>query len=482
MNDYLKSNGILILCFLFIMANSALIALEQYWFSIVPFAILILMLAFVATDKLMWFIVFTTPLSLNLEALEFGGIGMFLPTEPLLFGVMLIFFIKLLYDKTFDKDVLKHPLTIVILINLAWIILTTITSTLPIVSLKFLLARMWFVIAFYFIGTQLFKTQKNIVTFFWLYVIPLSGVALYTFIHHSTHAFAERPAHWVMQPFFKDHTVYGAVIAMMFPILLSLFGFKKNKKYTLILILMTFVFLAGIVFSYGRAAWISLIIAFLVSLIYLLRINGKLIFSVSGLLAIFLIVFWTDIVNVLEKNDQDSTSENLQEHVQSITNISTDASNLERINRWRSAIRMFEAKPILGWGPGTYAFQYAPFQSSEDLTIISTNSGDGGNAHSEFIGPLAEEGLLGALSFVLIIIVFYYKSAKLYYRLPKGELRQIVFWVTIAFTTYIVNGTLNNFLDTDKASVPFWAFIAIITAIDINQKSMINEETQLQEK
>jgi hypothetical protein len=30
-----------------------------------------------------------------------------------------------------------------------------------------------------------------------------------------------------------------------------------------------------------------------------------------------------------------------------------------------------------------------------------------------------------------------------------------------------VHGFLNNFLDTDKASVPFWGFTAIIVAIDL---------------
>ena len=33
-------------------------------------------MAFFRLDKLMWFIVFTTPLSLNLEELEIGGVGM----------------------------------------------------------------------------------------------------------------------------------------------------------------------------------------------------------------------------------------------------------------------------------------------------------------------------------------------------------------------------------------------------------------------
>ena len=90
-------------------------------------------------------------------------------------------------------------------------------------------------------------------------------------------------------------------------------------------------------------------------------------------------------------------TEDFNERIESISNVSSDASNLERFNRWNSAIRMFQERPIQGWGPGTYAFCYAPFQDSKDLTIISTNFGDGGNAHSEYLGPLAEQGLFGML-------------------------------------------------------------------------------------
>ena len=45
----------------------------------------------------------------------------------------------------------------------------------------------------------------------------------------------------------------------------------------------------------------------------------------------------------------------------------------------------------------------------------------------------------------------------------------------------MVNGTLNNFLDTDKASIPFWGFIAIIMSIDLHYKKMLKHESQQQE-
>ena len=39
--------------------------------------------------------------------------------------------------------------------------------------------------------------------------------------------------------------------------------------------------------------------------------------------------------------------------------------------------------------------------------------------------------------------------------------------MTIALVTYFVHGTLNNFLDTDKLSLPFWGAFAVITVMSI---------------
>ena len=103
-------------------------------------------MAFFRLDQLMWFIVFSTPLSINLEELDIGGVGMYVPTEPLMFGVMLLFFFRLLLEKNFDSKIIKHPITLAIFVNLVWIAITSLTSEMPVVSLKFLLARVWFVV------------------------------------------------------------------------------------------------------------------------------------------------------------------------------------------------------------------------------------------------------------------------------------------------------------------------------------------------
>ena len=173
---------------------------------------------------------------------------------------------------------------------------------------------------------------------------------------------------------------------------------------------------------------------------------------------------------VLEKNSQDS-SDSFLEHIESMSNVTTDASNLERINRWKSAIRLFQERPHLGWGPGTYQFHYAPYQNYYEKTVISTNAGDMGNAHSEYLSALAETGWPGLLVFLIFITTVFFKAIVLYPKLEDKQEQLMVMACILGLVTYFSHALLNNFLDMDKASVPIWAFVALIVVLDVNHKN-----------
>ena len=468
----IQSNQLVFFTTLFVIVNCVLLANEFFWLAFLPVVIAIVFLAFFSLEKLLLLIIFCTPFSFSLESLDFAGIGMFLPTEPLLFGVLILFLIKLLSGGKLESKLLNHPITYAIFFYLLWITFTIITSEMPLVSFKFLISRLWFIVAFYFLGFLLFKDLRNIKKFIWLFVIPLCVVILITTYKHSLFYFDLESSHLVMYPFFKDHTRYGAVIAFMLPLVFYLFYANKRK---VIIVGFIVILILGLTLSFTRAAWISLLGALAFAFVLKLRVSFSKFITLAVISGSVLLFSWDSIIMSLEKNTQDSSS-SLSKHVESASNISTDASNLERINRWNCAIRMFKERPIMGWGPGTYAFQYAPFQKYNEKTIISTNQGDLGNAHSEFLGPLAESGILGMVSFLLLILTVYYKGMQLYYSLGKGELKNLVFFTLLALTTYFTHSFLNNFLDTDKLAIPFWACISILLAVDIYHKEEIIQE------
>jgi O-antigen ligase len=254
---------------------------------------------------------------------------------------------------------------------------------------------------------------------------------------------------------------------MLLPPAIALLLKKDRPTITRVLLGMsTFVLTIGIVFSFTRAAWVSLV--GVAALFAAMRMGFKF-KQLAGVGALFLIVFWINqdyIFIELQRNKQDS-SDNLTEHIESISNVSSDDSNLERLNRWNCAISLFKERPLMGWGPGTYQFVYAPFQEAKYQTLISTNNSDGGNAHSEYLGPLAEQGVLGTVFMLLLLWYICVLGFRLWNEIKDVEKRNLAVSVYLGLMTYFIHGVLNNYLDTDKASAPFWGFIALLVVFDI---------------
>ena len=139
---------------------------------------------------------------------------------------------------------------------------------------------------------------------------------------------------------------------------------------------------------------------------------------------------------------------------------------------------MFKERPVFGFGPGTYSFEYARFQTPNNLTIISTNFGDLGNAHSEYLSFLSEMGLLGLIFFISFVFSVFYSAIKLYYQTNRQERNKRIFIMAmiISLSSYFIHAFLNNFLDTDKAAIPVFAICAII--VSLKMKSDLSADPQ----
>jgi len=450
----------------------ALAITYEFWYAfLLPPVFLVVWLTLYRLDWAMWIIVFATPISVNLTDLT-GGAGLSVPTEPMLVLVTLIALIKMILQGEFDRNIIRHPISIAIYIYLIWMLFTAITSQLPVVSLKQLATRIWFIVPYYFVLAHLFvKNDRNKLTFLWLFLITLTVAATYTLVIHSQYGFTKKTSTWVMFPLFKEHTSYGAVLALMYPAALYLTFRKSSWGFKAIAAAMLAILTLATVLSYTRAAWLSLVGAGAVYLIYLFRWSKTTVWSLAGIAVLIAVLNFSWISSKFERNRTDS-SDDLNEHIASVTNVSTDASNLERINRWNSAIRMFQDRPILGHGPGTYMFLYAPYQKPSEKTIISTNAGNRGNAHSEYLGPLAESGVLGLLTFLGLIISVIAVAINAYARTQDPRLKSLIRVALLGLITYFLHGFLNNFLDMDKASAPFWGFFALLASISVKSKAV----------
>ncbi len=479
--ESIRQNRLLILAgILFSLISVYLIWEDQLLLFVFPIALLAIYFAIFQTEKLFLSLFLFTPLSFNIEQFT-DGFGLFVPTEPLLFGLMLVLLMKHIQKPVFPTYLWKNPLVWVIGLYLLWIFITSITSELPLVSFKFLLVKLWFIIPVLFFGSKVFIKKSNIRIFLWLFIVGMVVAMIYTLAIHASYSFGEKEGHWVMWPFFKDHTIYGALVAFVLPLMIGLYFSRKHGLLVqVILIGFIVVNFIALYFSYTRAAWLSVVAALIVWGFIHFKIKFSWLLSIGAILGIFIIFSWTSIEQRMAKNKHEHTTENFEKRVQSAVNVTTDASNLERINRWTCALDMFKERPLVGFGPGTYAFEYARFQRPENLTIISTNFGDGGNAHSEYLGAMAEMGIFGLIAILTLVYAIFYKGIKLYHAWPKEdtEIRVLILVMILALTTYFVHGTLNNYLDTDKASVPIWAICGCFIALEFKLKNGNRSENQ----
>ncbi|MBR4646048.1 MAG: O-antigen ligase family protein [Bacteroidales bacterium] len=455
-----------------VLANGFAIIRETQVVPLITVAVVGLYVLLFHADVAMYLIAFTTPLSVIISSKNIH-LGLSLPSEGLMIALTMVFFARILYDLRINRAFLKHPISIAIMVYLGWMLITCLTSVRPVISLKAFASKLWFITSCYWFFMQLVEDDlKNAVRYFNCYALGLTIIVCITTYLHALSGFDEHYAHFVMSPFYNDHTAYGAALAFMIPITAGFFFLPDNKlPQKIFYLLITLILLMAFYLSFSRAAWISLVVAIGVLIILKLRIKLSWLLGGGLILGLLLFFYADDILYKMSRNSQDSSG-NFIEHVQSMSNISTDASNMERINRWTAALGMIEEKPVFGWGPGTYQFEYAPFQKGYYRTIISTDFGDGGNAHSEYIGPCAESGIPGMLTVFAIVFVFLVVGIKTYIYTEDKTVKLLSLCMVISLVSYYTHGVFNNFLDTDKLSAIVWAAMAVITVCDVKSKAL----------
>lgn len=468
MNKLWANRGVayaLLLTALFLAVCMRFIFDGNYVVLLVPATLLLMWLFMLYRDESLAMMALFTPFAVDFTLI--GNMSLSMPVEPMMIVFTVVFLFQELLMHSYDRRVLRHPVSILIMLSLVWMLFTSIVSLKPVESLKYTAVRLWFVIPFFYATVQSFQKMRYIKLFYWAYALSLAVVIIITTLKTMQSYGELQMLHRVMRPFYNDHTAYGCIIALMLPCA-AYFAFEPKKLLwkRIVAIALLVLLLVGLWLSYCRAAWVSVALALV--LYVLVRLGVRLRWLVLGIAvagALFF-AFQKDIMYELGKNKQDS-SFTLADQVKSISNISTDASNLERINRWDAAFRMWKEQPLTGIGPGAYQFIYGPYQKSELMTIISTNDGDMGNAHSEYIGPLTEQGVPGALLMLAIFVMTFITGERVYRTALNRKAAHLALVLAVSLFTYYVHGILNNFLDTDKLSVPFWAFTAAIVALDI---------------
>ncbi|HQQ13026.1 MAG TPA: hypothetical protein PK855_07680, partial [Bacteroidales bacterium] len=134
MTDRIKIAWVYLFTAAFLAVNLYLVIQKDlYLLFAFPIVLAVLLLYIFSLDKVLLLISFLTPLSINIEDMDVG-LGVSLPVEPMLFGVLILFAIKMLQERKYDRSIARHPISIMIYVMFLWMMVTTVTSEIPLVS------------------------------------------------------------------------------------------------------------------------------------------------------------------------------------------------------------------------------------------------------------------------------------------------------------------------------------------------------------
>ncbi|MDB4107967.1 O-antigen ligase family protein [Bacteroidia bacterium] len=447
---------------------------QLYPLLLLPIAIVLGWVLVTKPKYSLYFLAFATPLSVHLIDERYSTVNLSIPTEPLIILLFIGVLLKGISAKTLVINEFKTILSVLIISDFAWMAMTAVTSTMPLISFKYVLMKSWYIVVFYFLSAKYFQKELVARKFLWALIASVVLLSMYTLFVHAGGGFSRAYAYTAMRPFLPDHGMYAACISFIVPVLFVFAVHGKTLDYSpslRILCIVLFLFMGvAVALSFTRASWISLVVALGMYFLFTLKIRFKYV-VLLGVFAIGALLSNMDnLLTDLSRNKNES-DDNIENHLQSVSNVSSDPSNLERLNRWSSAIRMWEDKPVMGWGPGTYTFQYGQYQLPHQMTIISTNAGTLGGIHSEYLRPLAESGVIGALGFIVIVFWVFSMGFK-HQRVLSGSAKYLSMAVFLGLVTYFTHAVLNNYSEFDKIAVPLYSFMAILTAIEIKYQNV----------
>ena len=124
---------------LFIALGGIAVYTEQYLLATIPFAVLIFYAGWQNRNIVLLVLLFTLPLSF--EYSFSSSLGTDIPDEFLMLFVSGLFIAYWIYSPgAISKNILRHPLLLLLFITIGWTIITVLFSTQPLISLKFLLS------------------------------------------------------------------------------------------------------------------------------------------------------------------------------------------------------------------------------------------------------------------------------------------------------------------------------------------------------
>lgn len=471
MRAAVSSSGRLLFSFLvFIASGVAAVFVQQWWLMLIPFAWVLLPPVYEwivnKPANLFWGLCIALPLSTELNLTP--QLGLDFPDEPLLILLTIVVLAKLIHEPAWlPRVLLKSRLFFIVVIHVLWIAVCCFYSTEPLLSVKFLLAKLWFIIPLVILPQVLLGDKRNMRLLAACLLVPMFFLVVQVLARHALFGFSFADVKKTMAPFFRNHVNYSSMLVCLLPVAWAAWKLSEpSYRYKHWIATGIAIGLAGLLFSYSRGAWIALLAG--IAAVWLIRKKWMGVLVALSVAAVLVSTAWL----VTDKNylrfapDHDRTifHTDFSEHLQATIDM-RDVSTAERFYRWVAGARMLVERPVTGFGPNSFYPHYKAYTVRRFETWVSDNP-EHSTVHNYFLLTALEQGVAGLLIFCLLFFSMLLRTQYLYHHISDR------FYKTVALVTGavvvmigVVNG-LSDMIETDKVGALFWLSLGMILVLE----------------
>ncbi len=456
------------------LAVAVSVLLQNPLFLLVPFGLLGVGLV-IANWRTAWFLlVGFIPVSLQLD---FAGNtwATSVPDEPLMaafLGLTIVLFAA--RRRIIPEAYWRNPIMLITVAQFLWLIVAVIFSEAHFISVKFLLAKSWFLAALFLMPLIIVRTKKDFRRMLVLILVPVFITTVIIFYRHWKFQFGFREIELAIFDIYYNHVDYSTVLSMIFPVAAAAYPRTKSwpLRYRIMYLASVLFLLPAVYLTYARAAMLALFFALAVVLaIRLKKVQWvmPLFYSFIALVLAFMIhnKKYLDLYPNYNKTYSHAT---FSDHMIA-TFKGQDMSSAERIYRWIAGIRMSTDRPITGVGPNAFYDYYKPYAVTSFRTWVSRNE-ERSTTHNYFLFMLVEQGWPAMLLYAILMMVIFVQAQRTYHRFRDPFWRAATLGIVGTLAAGFINNFFSELIETHKVGA-FWYFaLALLIVLEAKSRQL----------
>lgn len=438
---------------------------EEYFFASIPFGLLLVYAAWQNKALAFYLLLFSLPLSFEYNFSS--SLGTDIPDELLMLLTSGIFILYTLYNRqVLHREIKTHPLFFFLFGLFTWMIVTIIFSSDPLISVKYGLAKSWYMGAFVLAPLIVFNNKAAIIKGAKALAVSMLLVILISLVRHSFSGYSFAGVNEAVSPFFRNHVNYSAMLVCMIPVGLAFYQLSNNSTQRRWISLFIGLSLAALFFSYARGAWLALLTG---ALAYFLVKKKKLflayiVFILLSLAALFWLKQDNNYLRFAHNYQRTIFHKDFGEHLVATYKLK-DVSTAERFYRWIAGVRMVKDNPVTGFGPNTFYDNYKPYGVPAFKTWVSDNP-EHSTVHNYFLLTVIEQGYPGLFFFLLLLGAMLWYAQHLWHRAKDVFYKTISMVMAVMLVMIITVNCLSDLVETDKVGSLFFLCFSLLIVVD----------------